>query len=86
MRTDFSLFRERLAEACRGKNATESKICQRIGLGARRSLHLALAGPHALDVHRLCQIADVLDVSLDWLAGRSSIMHVPDGDLDEENE
>jgi len=40
MQTDFSLFRERLAEACRARNTTETKVCSRIGLGAKRALHL----------------------------------------------
>ena len=70
------LFRERLAEACRTRNMTEMKVCSRIGLGAKRAIHLALAGPQAIDVWRLCQIADALDVSLDWLTGRSDVMSV----------
>ena len=76
MPSDFSVFRDRLAEACRAKNTTETKVCSQIGLGAKRSLHLALAGPKAIDVYRLCQIADQLNVSLDWLAGRSNVMSV----------
>ncbi len=76
MRADFSVFRERLAEACRARNMTETKICSQIGLGAKRSLHLALAGPRAIDIYRLCQIADQLDVSVDWLTGRSNVMSV----------
>ena len=31
----------------------------------------------ALDVYRLAEIADRLDVSVDWLLGRSEIMEVP---------
>jgi hypothetical protein len=62
--------------ACRARNTTETKVCSRIGLSAKRALHLALAGPRAIDVYRLCQIADVLDVSLDWLTGRSNVMDV----------
>ena len=76
MPIDFSLFRERLAEACRARNMTETKVCFRIGLGAKRALHLALAGPRAIEVYRLCQIADALDISLDWLTGRSNVMEV----------
>jgi hypothetical protein len=76
MRTDFHLFRERLAEACRARGTTEAKVCAQIGLGARRAFHLALAGPRAIDVWRLCQIAEELDVSLDWLTGRSNVMDV----------
>jgi len=76
MQTDFSLFRERLAAACGARGVTETKVCASIGLGAKRALHLALAGPHAIDVYRLCQIADKLDVSTDWLLGRSNVMDV----------
>jgi hypothetical protein len=35
-----------------------------------------LTGPGAIDLWRLCQIAEVLDVSLDWLTGRSNVMKV----------
>jgi hypothetical protein len=76
MRTDFNLFRERLAKACAARDKTESKICQQIGLGGRRAITLALTGPGAIDLWRVCQIADVLDVSLDWLTGRSNVMDV----------
>src|SRR5262249_38889688 len=76
MRADFSLFRQRLAEACAARDKTEAKICQQIGLGGRRALTLALTGPRAIDLWRLAQIADVLDVSLDWLTGRSNVMDV----------
>jgi hypothetical protein len=30
----------------------------------------------ALDRHHVCQIADVLDMSVDWLTGRSNVMGV----------
>jgi hypothetical protein len=76
MRTNFAVFRDRLAEACRARNTTETKVCSSIGLGSKRALHLALAGPRAIDVWRLCQIADQVDVSLDWLTGRSNVMSV----------
>jgi hypothetical protein len=76
MRTDFSLFRARLAEAGRIRDKTESKVCQQIGIGGRRAITLALTGPGAIDLYRMCQIADALDVSLDWLLGRSNVMDV----------
>jgi hypothetical protein len=76
MHCDFSLFRERLAEACRARNTTETNVSAGIGLGAKRAFYLTLAGPRAIDVYRLCQIADVLDVSLDWFTGRSNVMDV----------
>jgi hypothetical protein len=76
MRTDFSLFRERLAEACVARNTASTNVCAGIGLGSRRAINLSLTGSAAIDLYRLCQIADVLDVSLDWLAGRSNVMDV----------
>jgi hypothetical protein len=35
-----------------------------------------LTGSVSIDFYRLCQIADALDVSLDWLTGRSNVMDV----------
>jgi transcriptional regulator with XRE-family HTH domain len=71
MRTDFSLFSDRLGEACRARDMTQDRLCRSIGLGPRRFLNLTAAGPGALDLSRVCQMADALDVSLDWLLGRS---------------
>jgi hypothetical protein len=48
---------------------TETKLCSGIGLGGRRSINLTVSGANALDLYRICQIADALDVSLDWLMG-----------------
>jgi hypothetical protein len=36
----------------------------------------SLTGAGARDLYRVCQIADVLDVSVDWLTGRSNVMNV----------
>jgi len=58
------------------RNMTESNVCARIGLGGRSAKSLSVFGPGALDLYRVCQIADVLDVSLDWLMGRSNVMSV----------
>jgi hypothetical protein len=76
MRANFSLFRERLTEACLARGRTERDVCQQIGLGSRRAITLALTGPNAIDLWRLCQMAEVLEVSLDWLTGRSNVMDV----------
>jgi hypothetical protein len=76
MRTDFSLFRERLAEACRARDVKTAELSLSTGLAPRRLIAPRLTGPSALDLYRVCQIADVLDVSLDWLTGRSTIMDV----------
>jgi hypothetical protein len=40
----------------------------------RASIELALTGPGAICLWRLCQIAEMLDVSLDWLTARSNVM------------
>jgi hypothetical protein len=39
------------------------------------SLHFA--GVRALDIYRLARIADELNVSVDWLLGRSDMMELP---------
>jgi hypothetical protein len=76
MRTDFSVFRERLADACRARDVKTAELSLSTGLAPRRLVAPRLTGPRALELYRVCQIADVLDVSLDWLTGRSEIMDV----------
>ena len=66
MPTDFSLFRDRLAEACRIRGMTSDAVCRSIGMGGRRTLDVQSIGLHALDLYRVCQIADRLSVSVDW--------------------
>ena len=75
--TDSSLFRDRFAEACRVRGTRPDAVCRSIGLGSRRRIDLAVSGVKALDIYRLCQIADQLHVSLDWLLGRSDVMEMP---------
>jgi hypothetical protein len=48
-----------------------SRLC------GRRALNVHLASLRALDLYRVCQIADRLDVSVDWLLGRSDVMVIP---------
>jgi hypothetical protein len=79
MHSDFSLFRERLAEACRARGTKPDAVCKRISLGSRRRVDLAYLGLKALDIYRLAQIADYLNVSVDWLLGRSDMMELPKG-------
>jgi len=79
MQSNFSLFRERLREACQIRNMTHDKLCSSIGIGGRRVVDLDTQGLRALDIHRLAQIADRLDVSIDWLVGRSDVMEPPQG-------
>jgi hypothetical protein len=72
----LSLFSKRLAEACRARNTTETKICNAIGLSGRRAITLSLNRLSTINLYRVCQIADKLDVSTDWLLGRSNVMSV----------
>jgi hypothetical protein len=78
MPTNFSLFRDRFAEACRIRGMKPDAVYRSIGIGARRALDLEAVGVlRALELHRVCQIADRLDVSVDWLLGRSDVMELP---------
>ena len=61
--TDFRVFRERLAHACRVRNLTHDHLCRSIGLGGRRVIDLEFSGLKPLDIERLSQIADRLNVS-----------------------
>jgi hypothetical protein len=45
-------------------------------MGARRTIDIEYSGLRALDIYRLAQIADKLDVSVDWLLGRTTVMEV----------
>ena len=81
MPTDFSLFRDRLAEACRVRGAKPEAVYRSIGIGGRRALDVHSVGVlRALDLYRVCQIADRLDVSVDWLLGRSDVMELPEAE------
>jgi transcriptional regulator with XRE-family HTH domain len=77
MQTDYSVFPERLAEACRARNLTRDKLCTSIGMGGRQATNFLIQGLKSLDLYRLAQIADRLDVSIDWLLGRSNVMELP---------
>jgi hypothetical protein len=44
--------------------------------GAAPSDVQAVGVLRALDLYRVCQIADRLNVSLDWLLGRSDVMEI----------
>jgi hypothetical protein len=78
MSTNFSLFRDRFAEACRVRDMKPDAVYRSVGIGGRRALDLQSVGVlSALDLYRVCQIADRLDVSLDWLLGRSDVMELP---------
>ena len=70
MHSNFTVFREHLAEAYRDRKKDPDPLC-----AAAVDLHFA--GVRALDVYRLAKIADELDVSVDWLLGRSDMMELP---------
>jgi hypothetical protein len=72
MRTDFSVF----AEACRVRDITYPALCKSIGLSPKKAIDLQYSPLKALDLYRVGQIADKLDVSIDWLLGRSNVMRV----------
>jgi hypothetical protein len=42
MHTDFSVFRQRLAGACRIRGMTEAKVCSSIGLSPKRGMRPSL--------------------------------------------
>ncbi len=76
MRTDFSVFVERLNEACGARDITKAQHFRSIGFGGRRVISFERSGLRILDLYRVCQMADELDVSLDWLLGRTNVMSV----------
>ncbi len=76
MPTDFSVFRERLTEACCVRNMSHSALCRGIGLSPRKALEIEYYPLKTLDLYRVSQIADKLDVSIDWLLGRTNVMSV----------
>jgi hypothetical protein len=78
MSTNFSLFRNRFAEACSVREMKPDAVYRSVGIGGRRALDLESVGVlRTLGLYRVCQIADRLDVSLDWLLGRSDVMELP---------
>jgi AraC-like DNA-binding protein len=68
--SDFAVFHAHLAEAYRDRKKIPDPLC-----AAAVDLHFA--GVRALDVYRLAKLADELDVSVDWLLGRSDMMELP---------
>ncbi len=76
MATDFSVFRARFAEACRIRGTKSDAVCRSIGMGGRRALNVEHSGLRGLDLHRVRQVADKLEVSVDWLLGRSDVMDI----------
>jgi hypothetical protein len=69
VRYNFALFTPHLKEACKRRNTTVDKIARSIGLAPRRVLEMEMRGLQCLDIYRLSQLAERLDVSMDWLCG-----------------
>jgi hypothetical protein len=57
---------------------THERLCSSIGLGGRRTIDIHYSGLKALDIERLAQLADKLDVSIDWLLGRTDNPEIND--------
>ncbi len=74
MQSDFSVLHDHLAEACRLRKMKHDNLCA-------AAVELHFAGLRALDVYRLAQIADRLNVSVDWLLGRSEMMELPKAEV-----
>ncbi len=69
--SDFTVLRSKLAAACRKRNVSHDPQ-------SRAAVDLHFAGVRALDIYRLARIADELDVSVDWLLGRTDAMELPE--------
>ena len=76
MHTNFSVFRDRLNEACRVRNLSHSGLCKGIGLAPKKAIEIEYYPLKTLDLYRVSQIADQLKVSIDWLLGRTNVMNV----------
>jgi transcriptional regulator with XRE-family HTH domain len=69
MRYNLALFPARLRRACKNRNTTVREVGEGIGLSPRRVIDLEVRGLRCLDTKRLSQLAERLDVSIDWLLG-----------------
>jgi hypothetical protein len=78
MQIDFSLFQERLEGACRIRHMSVDTLCNSSGLSSYEAGLLGILGIKALDIFELAQIAGTLDVSVDWLLGRTDQMELPE--------
>jgi transcriptional regulator with XRE-family HTH domain len=75
-RLHLSNLGDRLAEACRARNLTHQRLCASVGIGGKSAINLTISGEKALSLYRVAQIADRLEVSIDWLLGRTNVMSV----------
>jgi hypothetical protein len=72
VQSNFTVLRANLAAARRERNVAHDPQ-------STAAVDLHFAGVRALDIYRLARIADELDVSVDWLLGRSDAMELPKG-------
>jgi hypothetical protein len=56
-----------------------------LGSVQRRAIDLEYSPFKALDLYRVCPTAGKLDVSLDWLPGRSNVMSVMETSEEQED-
>jgi hypothetical protein len=70
LHTDFTVLRAKLAAAYRKRKITNDPQ-------SKAAVDLHFAGLRSLDIYQLAAIADQLDVSVDWLLGRSDLMELP---------
>jgi hypothetical protein len=57
---------------------THTALCSGIGLSLRKAVEIEYYPLKTLDLYRVTQVADKLEVSLDWLLGRSNVMEMPE--------
>jgi hypothetical protein len=69
--TNLELFPSRFAYACTVRQLSPEEVAERVGLPVSAGFDLDNTAIY-LPLYRLCSIADVLDVSLDWLLGRQA--------------
>ncbi len=75
--TDNDLFPERLDAACKARGVTPVELFASFGLGGRRLIGALAYGLKTLDLHHVAGIADRLNVSIDFLLGRTDTMELP---------
>jgi hypothetical protein len=59
------------------RETTPNRVARSSGMGARRRIDLEYSGLRALDINRLAQIADKLDVSIDWVLSLTDEPEIP---------
>jgi len=70
MSGEMSLFSQRLVTAREQKGLKQSDLAETLGIGFKSVSHWE-NGRAAPNFSLLCRLADVLDVSIDYLAGRT---------------